>query len=1454
MLVNSFDTFDITKLPHSPLEVRQSAPSGWSPLIEQTLMRSMSFTEYEMNSHPLVFLTVISTEDVDPIACMQELTSHQHIPACYSTGQYDPNIHRVYLLLHDNSNPATASIDKDMILRQLKSKFSPTHTKMLCVNSLPEDSPNLQHPDIWEAWRIPMFFPQHAPSAVHPESDSHPPVVGSRLSMEDFMELRNFCVELFQQEVLPAYERRVSVLSRIVTETKKGMRNVIKNFWRKPQAQESKKGSSRYRYDKIEAQILLLADTAFNMRDYEAAMSMYKLVKDDFKADKSVLHIAHVTLMTAACHFMLEPNSRLRDIGYYTETLNHIHAASKTEVFPVQTYAYYALIMSEILTMNVHSQAPLEAAHILLQASSYTAKSMPLLSALLTEKASYCYLQAGQERKFSLQVVLTGQRFQSLGSATGTVGTGIGQACTKHACVCFAVAMIFHDQGKWGTVKSRLWRSLADKLRERATLTEIGEGKENDKEGEERAEGGVDAHAKQALLFLLHILRAVSPTDDTYSGTVALLDAVNAYHELIHEEMWSGVNVTQGWEQTTTREILLNETSHAFQQVTRTDLQIIPGQLTVIEDLRIPEIITSSVMIMTPLNGSSTLVPHGSTGGKNRLVNFLTSQLLVEIDLEKEQHLLNLNRSLNQRSVLSGSGKEEEEDEEDVITTTASSHLETNPLLLESWADKYLEAKFNSLSKQPGGRASLQMFMNNIFTAPIGETVIVAMTISNTLPVELTLKDFKIILQEAQSTAPSSGEEIATTLSTDAFDMFGIDIVLPSGAMQDLTLQMKPKQRGTFSIIGASYILGDKIQVIQHIDKPGPLLLRTQKQRTEKQRGRDETLIMKVVDPSPCVRVIVNQGNPIENILCGEIFQTDIEFHNEGNAPASDLSFIFDHPIGVVKYQDEESFLPFFGQSCTAMRLPPRAVILPGESVHLKAWFRLCDAGRREVSLLASYHQQDDSKATRSCFTNFEVTVSPSLSTAMSIVGSKTESLSKTIVIDILNSVNNTFSSLDEDDISVAAGGKETIPEFMTREGESCATMDAVLVVGDINTPGTVLGTRSANGDVCLVNADERMNIFVPIMLHPPVVDVPIPVPVDVTDKGSSAITTGQTEESIEVVVEHIPPHHYNSKWISTAAKDTDSTTSLEMNTPTFDMFSYLSFCKHALQSEMGRAGERRQKAELSGEEFTPRTISQVRRARSSELQNTSTSSGSSSSSSSSSPRGRKRGRNHHLLDVIAAAEVEHNEATVVIAWSCFWRGKLHRGLNVLHHQKLFKSEFMKQNVRDLQASTSVPTILRGYCDIMQSYSDSRRPPFSLESQLAADRLTVTLVAPQALSWDFSSHGRCPLTVSLDIYSNHPEANIVISVEALEWLDLNVPGADPNASFSSPNKSNTTGGRGRKRPPVKGLRWEGKSRFVDIVIPPLSSVSLPFLALIARKGVFDIKRCVLYSFYLCDAV
>jgi hypothetical protein len=120
----------------------------------------------------------------------------------------------------------------------MQSYFPASHTKYLPLNSLPPDRPNTSQPDMWNANIFPLYYPQLAPTAEYGPVPVNPltgkPALGCRLVMEDFVSLKDFCVRLYHQEILPCLERRILVLTRGVNEARKGVKNVLKNFWRKP--------------------------------------------------------------------------------------------------------------------------------------------------------------------------------------------------------------------------------------------------------------------------------------------------------------------------------------------------------------------------------------------------------------------------------------------------------------------------------------------------------------------------------------------------------------------------------------------------------------------------------------------------------------------------------------------------------------------------------------------------------------------------------------------------------------------------------------------------------------------------------------------------------------------------------------------------------------------------------------------------------------------------------------------------------------------------------------------------------------------------------------------------------------------------------------------------------------------------------------------------------------------
>jgi hypothetical protein len=384
----TFEECDASMTPTSLSELKTTPSTAWGPRAEQIVLRSMAFSEFEMLSHPVILLTVVATTDVDPVACMQELASVHHTPSCLSSGQYDADsVQRVYLLIHDTYS--ASDIDPRKEFAKMQSNFPPQHTKYLALNSQPPEMPNLQQPDIWSINTVPLYFPQLAPTAdssiTMPKNPINgQPVLGCRLIMEDFVALREFCMSLYHQEILPCLERRIGHLSKIVADARKGVKNVLKSFWRKAREDSPTRGGSggpRYRSDRIEAQILLLADTCFAIKDYDTAMSMYKLVKEDFKADKSTFHLAHATVMIALCHMIMEPG-KPRETAAQLEGIQQLIGNYE----PLHAGAYFALLCSEVYLQGgaqaqaqAHHRLAIDAAHLLLQVPNVTVH-IPTLS------------------------------------------------------------------------------------------------------------------------------------------------------------------------------------------------------------------------------------------------------------------------------------------------------------------------------------------------------------------------------------------------------------------------------------------------------------------------------------------------------------------------------------------------------------------------------------------------------------------------------------------------------------------------------------------------------------------------------------------------------------------------------------------------------------------------------------------------------------------------------------------------------------------------------------------------------------------------------------------------------------------------------------------------------------------------------------------------------------------
>jgi hypothetical protein len=376
------------------------------------------------------------------------------------------------------------------------------------------------------------------------------------------------------------------------------------------------------------------------------------------------------------------------------------------------------------------------------------------------------------------------------------------------------------------------------------------------------------------------------------------------------------------------------------------------------------------------------------------------------------------------------------------------------------------------------------------------------------------------------------------------------------------------------------------------------------------------------------------------------------------------------------------------------------------------------------------------------------------------------------------------------------------IPLDLQRAGDGCFCVTGLLYLGAGTINGDIVGIykNSNQTEKHVANISEKISLFVPIELTDP------------TSRLSNFSSSKMRTES----------------WImKSTEKYLTSSTSTAVETDTiFEMFTSMSYANHCLMIEMNKSREKLKETQNGSNENQPRSISQVRRDRNG------------MKTMSSSFMNDDSNEQMELLDginLVTYDELKRGQLTLGISWITYWKGKVHHGISLLHHQQILKYHNTTSDISTLPPPPLLPPP-----------SLVTKSSIATQNQLS-DVITVGFNHHQSLTWDFN-HGRCPVAIMVLIHSIHPTQSFVISVEALEWLDM--------MTTKALNR--------RKRPPLKGLHWEGKSRYIDLTLPPMSTISLPFLALVSRKGVYNIKRFSLplllilhllsHYFFSCDLI
>eukprot|EP00547_Thalassionema_nitzschioides_P005452 CAMPEP_0194202854 /NCGR_PEP_ID=MMETSP0156-20130528/2775_1 /TAXON_ID=33649 /ORGANISM="Thalassionema nitzschioides, Strain L26-B" /LENGTH=1887 /DNA_ID=CAMNT_0038928459 /DNA_START=174 /DNA_END=5837 /DNA_ORIENTATION=- len=504
------DAFALTSPPNIP----------WLWRFRMALDESTQFLEAtgDYMSQPAVCLLVCSTHDY-AASSGSGISGLEQLDACINDLAHPHNLRKRFygglslcwgatalkrevVVLHDAvEGPKDDVVDLEWLELQLQQKYQ--GTKVLSINSIvPSMAAALEEEETSDLW--------------HGQGKR-----GNCLSVSDRLNVRRYLAQLVASSLLPAMERRIADLNVIVTEKKKGVRNVFRGIFgggskssttstvgkllsvdssnnatspnnaAKDQTGSSKIQHPSYRFDSIESYTRLLADSLFLMKDYEAAYSIYKLIKDDYKNDRAMLQYASVQEHMALCLYGILKQAEKGSTGQYynpSHTMKEMFGFLETALFhytrvaeedrasssssparpttaPAATRlatrlclvlsSCFVVTPSSSSTTETNSTAQstidrhLEVADLLASASSHETS---LGAAVLLEQSSAHYYKACMYRKYAFHMLMSGHMFRSAHQE-------------HHAFRCFTSALyIYQHDGQWKELHNHLRSALAAQL------------------------------------------------------------------------------------------------------------------------------------------------------------------------------------------------------------------------------------------------------------------------------------------------------------------------------------------------------------------------------------------------------------------------------------------------------------------------------------------------------------------------------------------------------------------------------------------------------------------------------------------------------------------------------------------------------------------------------------------------------------------------------------------------------------------------------------------------------------------------------------------------------------------------------------------------------------------------------------------------------------------------------
>eukprot|EP00934_Nitzschia_sp_Nitz4_P005492 Nitzschia sp. Nitz4//scaffold304_size22322//3923//9284//NITZ4_008571-RA/size22322-snap-gene-0.0-mRNA-1//1//CDS//3329547070//5482//frame0 len=1011
------DAYQLT----SPLDI------PWLIRYRQALDSTTDALPADLIQSPPLILFVCSTEEPtgSPISVLQELYNAPHdLPDSFRNGLLDPTrVRREVLVLHDAmhgpanlQDPATAEPHWNQLRSSLQSQFGP-HAQMLRINTVSSATAQaLQEQETNDLWK-------------------GQGKLGNRLGVNDRVLIRRYLQSLVTTSLLPAMEQRIAYLNAVVSERKKGVRNLVKSFWRKPKEETAPVSSGaqvsvgedgvvvKYRYDSIENQTRLLADTLFLIQDYDAALSTYRLIRDDFKADKAHAHYANVQEMIGLCLYCLDPFLRSKEIFSCFESalLSYTRAAEEERTQRMTgkdpssrpSYAPHAtrqgtrlcLLMAtanEYLTQS----RELEVADLLASASSHESS---LGAAVLLEQASAYYFESRMFRKYAFHMLMSGHMFRTAGQ-------------DHHAFRCFTSALYVYRHGQWPELHGHLKSALAAQLYAmgRMSVALLLYGKLVSRSGK--------VSAKSQQKFLDHIVEIC--TDHAKKATTGA------------GRMAAPPTLTTRSE----REAFCNAEMEKIVQVIRYTKEA--GRVLELPYLDLPKILDSTVRVWTHAE------EHFLTGSRfedNDLLSAASAGCLGKPtkgsdDVWKELEVLThaeIQASITSQGGLDEAMKASLTNIDDPAHRAVVAHMDR-----EKQSRSLLERSRSKGKVKPSVRAR-------------GEPIFCDVMVQNPLNVAVEVTELQLVarLVDAEDTictsqeaiefrGPSASEPKTWTFASTGNQEFSVgafsriqakdkksstpassnpffvvtksSLKLLEGEQKEISLGLCPLVDGNLEILGVRFRLADKVWVNHPLDVPGPLLQDTQSNRANRVRGESVVLKSLVEGEMPCLTAEVLPRGEMTGgqslLLQGQVSEWTLRLSNVGNAPASGVCLKTNLPwINIVSETEggaastaalaRRAVSHCVGPSGTLMSLPVgnSGVLAPNETVEIPIQVRASSNGQQELYMLLRYKEAGSMGRTRWLRHKFDVPVYPSISFETRLMPSSMNSNEQIMAMEVTN-------------------------------------------------------------------------------------------------------------------------------------------------------------------------------------------------------------------------------------------------------------------------------------------------------------------------------------------------------------------------------------------------------------------------------------------------------------------